>query len=62
MTGKETDKKNTRIDIKLLNDTARAFLALKLTLESDLGMKITNTQVVEYMLHNRSNNTASAEE
>ncbi len=62
MTEKTPDKKLARIDIKLLNDTAREFLRLKLTLESDLGMKITNTQVVEYMLHTIDTKAAIDEE
>jgi len=62
MTEKTPDKKIARIDIKLLNDTAREFLRLKHTLESDLGMKITNTQVVEYMLHTVDNKAVIDEE
>lgn len=62
MTEKTPDKKLARIDIKLLNNTAREFLRLKLTLESDLGMKITNTQVVEYMLHTMDTKAAIDDE
>lgn len=62
MTEKTPDKKLARIDIKLLNNTAREFLRLKLTLENDLGMKITNTQVVEYMLHTMDTKAAIDDE
>jgi hypothetical protein len=62
MTEKTPDKKLARIDIKLLNNTAREFLRLKLTLESDLGMKITNTQVVEHMLHTMDTKAAIDDE
>ena len=62
MAEKTPDKKIARIDIKLLNDTAREFLRLKLALESELGMKITNTQVVEYMLHTIAPKTVIDEE
>ncbi len=62
MTEKTPDKKLARIDIKLLNNTAREFLRLKLTLENDLGMKITNTQVVEHMLHTMDTKAAIDDE
>ena len=62
MTEKTPDKKLARIDIKLLNNTAREFLRLKLTLESDLGMKISNTQVVEHMLHTMDTKAAIDDE